>query len=123
MLQFFSIFHRRPRTTMVLALIWTLLIFIGCSLPGKEIPKIGLFAHFDKLVHFVFFFVFFLLWKISRASLSNSSFIILILAITYGFSLEFYQMYFVAGRSFDTWDGIADTIGAVSGLLFYNKIK
>jgi len=49
--------------------------------------------------------------------------IILILAITYGFSLEFYQMYFVAGRSFDTWDGIADTIGAVSGLLFYNKIK
>jgi VanZ family protein len=108
---------------MVLALIWTLIIFIGCSLPGKEIPKIGLFAHFDKLVHFVFFFMFFLLWKISRSSSSNSSIIILCLAIVYGFSLEFYQMYFVAGRSFDSWDGIADTIGAVSGFFVYKKIK
>ena len=123
MLQIFSFFSRRPRTTLVLALIWTLIIFIGCSMPGKEIPKIGLFAHFDKLVHFVFFFVFFLLWKISRSNYSNGSIIILCLAIVYGFSLEFYQLYFVAGRSFDTWDGIADTIGAVSGLLFYNKLK
>ncbi len=123
MLQIFSFFSRRPRTTLVLALIWTLIIFIGCSMPGKEIPKIGLFAHFDKLVHFVFFFMFFLLWKISRSNDNNGSIIILCLAIVYGFSLEFYQLYFVAGRSFDTWDGIADTIGAVSGLLFYNKLK
>lgn len=97
------------------ALLWTVIIFIGCSLPGKELPKVGLFNNFDKLIHFSFFFVFVWLWyKSSNASLQK----LLIISIIYGLALELYQLKFVSGRSFDIWDAVADTIGAIVAILF-----
>jgi VanZ family protein len=117
MKKLFSFIQQYPKTTLVLAILWTILIFIGCSLPGRDLPKLGLFDHFDKVVHFIFFFIFFVLWRLVP---SSNSMIILILAILYGFGLEFYQIHFVAGRSFDVWDGVADTFGALAGHYFTN---
>jgi len=122
MKRFFTFLSQRPSWTFFLALTWTIIIFIGCSLPGKEIPKLGLFAHFDKVVHFSFFMVFFILWSIRFKGNFRTNLIILFIAIAYGFLLEFYQLYFVAGRSFDVWDGVADSAGALVGwALYYRK--
>ncbi len=106
----------RKRLTLALAVIWTAVIFIGCSLPGREIPKLGLFDNIDKLVHFLFFAGFFALWYLFSNQSMTSLLFILALAILYGFGLEYYQLYCVAGRSFDVWDGVADTLGALGGM-------
>lgn len=110
---------------MVLAIAWTILIFIGCSLPGKDIPPISVFDHFDKVVHFTFFFVFAILWLGNRfPSLEGTKgwVLVVILSFAYGFFLEWYQINFVPGRAWDVWDGIADGVGGIIGTLFYIKI-
>jgi VanZ family protein len=116
-------FKRHTKLTLLLAIFWTIGIFIGCSLPGKELPSISLFDHFDKVVHFTFFTFFFILWYLAFFSKNKISFYLLALCAFYGFSIEFYQLHFVAGRSFDVWDGVADTIGGVFGWLLIRKIK
>ena len=108
-------FEARKRLTLFIAVLWTVLIFIGCSMPGKELPKLGLFDHFDKVVHFTFFAVFFALWSLINKDSVKYIFIIFICSILYGFGIEYYQLYCVAGRSFDVWDGVADSLGALCG--------
>lgn len=107
--------------TLSLALAWTILIFMGCSLPGRDIPKVNMFEHFDKVVHFTFFMVFFILWFLYFGITKRNAFIIILTAFMYGFAIEFYQRYCVVGRSFDVWDGVADGIGAVLGWLVMRK--
>jgi VanZ family protein len=97
---------------------WIILIFIGCSLPGREIPKVGLFDNFDKVVHFTFFFVLCVFGFIKYGVAKSTIICLLFFAFAYGFALEFYQLHFVKGRSFDVWDGIADSVGAVCSLFF-----
>jgi VanZ family protein len=110
-----SYFETRKKLTLVVAILWTIVIFIGCSMPGRELPKLGLFDNFDKVVHFLFFAGFFALWYMLSNKSVNSVLLIIILSVLYGFSLEYYQLHCVAGRSFDVWDGVADTVGALSG--------
>ena len=121
MKRFFTYLSQRPSWTFFLALTWTIIIFIGCSLPGKEIPKLDLFEHIDKVIHFSFFIVFFILWAIRYGVNFKTNLIIFLCAMAYGFGLEFYQLHFVAGRSFDVWDGVADTAGALAGLALVNR--
>lgn len=109
--------------SLILAIVWTLIIFVGCSTPGRDLPSVHLFDQFDKVVHFVFFFFFFILWKFNLLRYQAGSVIIIIFAIIYGFGLEWYQLNFVAGRSFDVWDGVADAVGGVAGFIFWIMFK
>ncbi len=109
--------HRK--ISFAFAILWTLIIIFGVTMPGNELPKVNLFDHFDKVVHFTFFFAFFILWKMVFAQQEKSSRIIIAVAIAFGFAIEWYQLNFVAGRSFDVWDGIFDSLGAFFGFLFY----
>jgi VanZ family protein len=68
-------------------------------------------------VHFSFFLAFFLLWSLSFPPSFKSTLFIWVLSVVYGFGIEFYQLHFVAGRSFDVWDGISDSLGAATGWL------
>jgi VanZ family protein len=111
----------KPKLTLSLAIFWTIGIFWGCSRPGKDLPKLHLFDNIDKVIHFVFFFVFALLWAMVLFSKKNNVLISIVVAIFYGVFIELYQKYFVAGRSFDVWDIVADAIGAISILLIMHK--
>jgi len=107
---------------MVLAIAWTILIFIGCSLPGKDIPPISVFDHFDKVVHFTFLFVFALFWIIALGIADIKGYLIIILiCFAYGFFIEWYQINYVPGRAWDVWDGMADGVGGIFGVLFFKK--
>jgi len=115
----------KQKLFLVAAILWTLGIFIGCSLPGKDLPPVDLFDHFDKVVHFTFFFVFAILWLgIRFPSLEGTKgwVLVVILSFSYGFFLEWYQINFVPGRSWDVWDGIADGVGGSFGCLFASKL-
>lgn len=110
---------------LLLAVAWTVLIFVGCSLPGKDLPAVSLFDHFDKVVHVGFFFIFVLLWvgAIGMEHIQTKHYVLLlVLSFLYGFALEYYQVHFVAGRSWDVWDGVADTVGGGAACLFARKM-
>ena len=118
-----SFFKRYFWLNLGLAISWTILIFIGCSLPGRDLPSISVFDHFDKVVHFTFLFVFFTLWYVFFSEVKFISFYLILLSFLYGFGLEFYQIYFVAGRSFDIWDGVADTLGGLCAYFVLRRVK
>jgi len=113
----FSLVSKHPRSTMIVAISWTILIFIGCSMPGSLLPPVQLFTHFDKVVHLAFFFIFYLLWNLSFSPSTKMTLVLMVISVTYGFGIECYQLVYVKGRSFDVYDGLADSIGALLGWL------
>jgi VanZ family protein len=111
------------KISWLLAIAWTLLIIYGVTKPGKDLPKLHLFDQADKVVHFLFFFIWTIfVWMSGKLSLYKLI-IIMFLATLFGFAIEWYQLHYVKGRSFDMWDGIADMIGAVAAWPICKKIS
>lgn len=103
------------------AILWTLLIFILCFVPAREVPDLNI-PLIDKWVHFVLFGVFAFLWLLSVKNVSSSQLLIVLIAsIILGWLVEFLQgsLTFL-GRSQDNMDTLADGIGGLLGtILFY----
>ncbi|WP_157760656.1 VanZ family protein [Chitinophaga caeni] len=108
------------------AILWIILILVLCTLPGKDLPQVSFLdkIHFDKIVHFGLFagivvLICYGLYK-SRQALSNLAIIsVVILAGLYGLAIEFIQKYLVTSRSFDMYDVLFDTLGAIAGALVF----
>ena len=113
------------------ALLWAMLIFILCAIPGKDIPFIGIWDLFnlDKLIHASLFFIQVVLLI---QGFSKQTQIILFsrrpklfavgLCIMYGGDLELMQGAFFTDRTADIYDFIANSLGAVAGALLFEKI-
>lgn len=109
-------------------IIWTLIIFGLCSMPGKAIPKISWLEllSFDKFVHAGIFFVEQILFMRALSSLDKKMFygiLALLFCILYGGSLELMQFYIFSSRSGDVFDFIANSSGALLGFLLFSKIN
>jgi VanZ family protein len=111
-----SPYKKRAR---LLAILWTLLIFILCFLPGNELPNVQI-PFIDKWAHLVLFGVFSFLWLCSNPT-DNRSFLAIILLITLfvGWLVEYIQGHFVSGRSQDNMDTVADTVGGFIGIVLF----
>lgn len=106
------------------------IIFYASSIPDPETPISGM--HFDVLLHIILYVPFG--WLTARAvsdvwpSMSGKELMIAVffIAMLYGISDEYHQMY-VAGRSAELKDLIADIIGGTLGgyvyQLFINRPK
>jgi VanZ family protein len=102
--------HRWP------AIVWTLLIVVACTLPGKSIPDAPIMG-FDKIVHIGMFIGWTCLWLLL---FPRSTLFIALLGIAFGIFLEFYQQWLPFDRTFDWWDAAADGVGVLVGLgLFF----
>jgi VanZ family protein len=105
----------------ILAFFWTLLIFYLCLDDSPSVPKIN-FQYKDKVVHFIFYFVFVYFWT---KSLKNKSFnyisIILFLAVIIGVAIEFLQENLTLHRTFDWYDILANSIGAMASFIYVKK--
>ncbi len=112
-----SPYKKRAR---VLAIIWTLLIFILCLLPGKDIPKVRI-PSADKYVHIILFGGFAFLWLCGYPT-RNIFFLIIIFFITvfFGWFIEFLQGLLKSlGRSKDFMDLLADSGGDLLAVLLF----
>jgi VanZ family protein len=111
------------------AILWILVIAFGCLMPGDKLPSTSFFSkipHFDKIVHFVLYFIFalFLMSGFSRqyGKTSAKAYIFsFILAFAFGVTIEFIQEQ--VGRSYDIYDMMANTLGVIVSLLLFNTIK
>jgi VanZ family protein len=100
-----------------LAVLWTLLIFIGCFLPGKDIPDVQV-PFIDKWVHLVLFGGFTFLWLCARPVRTARSLItIFLLSAALGSLIELLQgLLSFLGRTMDIMDALADSIGGLLGI-------
>ena len=97
------------------AIIWTVIIFILCTMPSKDLPNIN-----DKTAHFGVFAIFSFLWIFS----TKKGWQVLIFGAIYGILIEFWQGTLPENfhRSFDWYDALADAIGGIIGYFFYKII-
>jgi VanZ family protein len=109
-------------------IIWTLIIFGLCSMPGKAIPKISWLEllSFDKFVHASIFFVEQILFMRALSHLNKKTFygiLALLFCIAYGGCLELMQFYIFSSRSGDILDFMANSTGALLGFLLFSKVN
>jgi len=122
--------------TLVWVIFEFVLIFILLSMPGSDIQGrswISFIMHLpyaDKVVHMGLFgslalSIFFYFEQLSTIGFKSirAKALSLILCILYGIAMEYYQKYFVPSRSFDVIDMLADAIGALLALPFFNWVK
>jgi VanZ family protein len=104
----------------ILAVVWTIVILIGCFLPAKEIPEVDV-PLIDKWTHIVLFsgFTFFWFCAYPFATL-RSSLVLLMVAVLFGALIEIMQgILTFLGRSMELMDAVADSIGGAVGILFF----
>lgn len=120
---------KKPITLICLA--WMFIVLVGSLMPGRDLPKINLFQA-DKVVHLIFYFVLCMLmffsmvreWKgglQSRKWLWRS----VLAASFFGLFIEILQSNLNTGRYFDTFDVLANTIGALvaAGVVLLKNLK
>lgn len=104
-----------------LALGWTSLILILSFKAPSLNPKIS-FTNQDKVVHFLFYFVFVFLWYRYFFSIRRKTFrvvlIIVGIAILIGMLIEYLQGVITVDRHSDIYDVLANSLGALTGALF-----
>lgn len=109
-----------PKFITLFALCWTGLVFYLCLTESSSLPKFN-FEFKDKIIHFLFYFIFVKLWynsQIKAIKGINHLMYIVLLAIAIGVLIELLQKEFTKTRTFDWLDIIANTLGAISCYLF-----
>ncbi|MEY3120834.1 MAG: hypothetical protein RL548_1191 [Bacteroidota bacterium] len=122
--------------TFVWVIFEFVLIFILLSMPSSGEPGTGWLSYLlelpyaDKVIHVGLFGSLALSLFSHLEQYSNISFrstrtkaLSLIACILYGIGMEFYQKYFVPSRSLDVIDMLADAMGALLALPFFNMVK
>lgn len=99
-----------------LAFLWAIVIFALSSIPGKSLPEMPA-LHYDKVIHALVYAVLGALCCLAlsptvprRLALPVAA----LMATLYGITDEFHQL-FVAGRSADLYDVLADACGGLLG--------
>lgn len=95
-----------------LAIVWTVIMLIGCLTPHSELPD-ELVNWNDKAQHIAIFALFALLWRLAGLKLAT----VAIAGIVFGALIEVLQYVLPINRSADWVDLFADSIGVVLGLL------
>lgn len=111
-----------------------LIAYASLASPSR-IPRVIVFEHLDKVVHFVMYFGFciMLIYAIDRRkyhdsgkTINNLPFVlylmVLLAALTWGFAMELLQQYMSMGRQYSMYDMIANAAGALAGLVLYFAI-
>ena len=116
-----------PETRNLVLPVGSLIFFtILFCLPGSAFPKEDWVSklYFDKWVHIGIFTVLLFLWCRSLGVSRLLAYILIVLlAITYGFLIEFIQDRFVDNRSWDLGDVAADFVGSIAGILVWKGYK
>lgn len=109
-----------------LGIFWTLLILTVCLMPGDNLPGSSFlsFIGADKLIHTTLYLVLMVLVGRGLATYFSSSYSrsrIIVIAFLYclflGIGIELVQSVFVAGRSGDFFDVLANITGASIGIV------
>jgi VanZ family protein len=97
------------------ALLWTFLIVLACTWPGKSLPEAPVIG-FDKVIHVGMFVGWAFLWMMLYPKKITLLFLI---GIAFGILMEVFQHLLPYERTFDWWDVLADGVGTIVGTVFF----
>jgi VanZ family protein len=105
-----------------------LIIFYLLSIPGSNLPNVNYWGQ-DKIIHIILFgsLMFAALFHFDQLDNSfvkttRARALTMIVCISYGIGMEFYQKYFVPTRGFEVSDMLADAAGVLLSLPIYQKL-
>ena len=116
----------------VLAILWSIIIIVLCSIPGQEFPDTSFLdiPHLDKIIHFGLYFIlsivtikgFYLQDKINI--IARFPFISTIAyTVSLGIIIELLQHFYINFRQGDIYDVFANAGGSFIGfLLVFNRL-
>ncbi|MEA5458116.1 VanZ family protein [Arcicella sp. LKC2W] len=101
------------------AIVWTIIIFILCTIPSQHIPTTQNLS--DKANHFIAFAGFTFFWLFPYPKPLK----IISIAIIYGIGVEFWQAILPESfhRGFEWYDALADGLGSIIGYFLYVIFK
>lgn len=111
-----------------MAILYSVAITVLFFIPTEGLPSVG-GSRFDKIVHFLFFFALVILWQLVIFKNNDDElprkmiFFILGFTLVYGILIEVFQELLTASRTADPFDVVADFLGALIGVLVFNKVK
>ncbi len=113
------------RKFLIIAIFWTAVITWLSLVSFEKVPSVSIsIPGKDKVVHFFFYFFFVFLWtKALDLRERKQQMIVLFIAIIYGIIIEVFQDVFTSTRTADFLDVVANSIGAISGLVFLRVKK
>ncbi|MCB9045249.1 MAG: VanZ family protein [Chitinophagales bacterium] len=115
-----SPYKKRAR---ILAISWTLLIFILCFLPGDELPDVDI-PFIDKWAHILLFAGFSFFWLLAEPTRRPTSLLFLLfITVFVGWLVEYIQGHYVEGRTQDNMDTLADTVGGFVGIIMFTVLS
>ncbi|MCB9186182.1 MAG: VanZ family protein [Flavobacteriales bacterium] len=124
---YWGLIEQTPAIKWILAVFWTAFIVYGLVSPQDDV------SHFpwleiegvDKLIHGVLFAVEagLLLWAVGRTSALFAMAGVVVWCMALGGVLEVVQFYWVEGRNGDLLDLLADTVGALVGVLAIGVLR
>lgn len=117
--------HLSERNFLFLAISWTVLITVASLVSFNSVPKVNIPGN-DKVVHFLFYLVFVVLWSLAKWQSYfkiKYDLLILVLAITYGIIIEVLQGVLTQTREADFYDALANSLGAVVGFIGLYCVK
>lgn len=114
-----------------IAILWAIIILVLCGMPPQDVDKVKFidFPHIDKVVHFCLYFVMGVLVVAVlslNGTLKKSKWLLLVsisICFIYGWIIEIFQQVLFTGRSYEVMDIVADTAGAIVGVLLYRPIS
>ncbi len=120
MLKFiFQFLLQQKYWAVIVAILWTALIFILCLKEGSGFPKVRV-PHLDKIVHILFYTGMSFLWSLVCAKNKYRFVIVLAFCLFTGIGIELLQdSVLVKNRSFEWMDIGANTLGTIIGLGIY----
>lgn len=102
--------------------LFLLLITIGSSIPGKNMPALNIFS-FDKILHIIEYFILgYLLMNVLKDKTYYPRLLTLFVGFMYGVSDEIYQ-FTVIGRFASTFDVFADMLGLTLSIILFKKFS
>lgn len=110
----------------VLAILWSIIIIILCSIPGQEFPDTSFLdiPQLDKIIHFCLYLILSILTvkgfytQDKIKSLTKYPYVFAVVySICLGIIIELLQYYFIPFRAGDLYDVFANIGGCITGAL------
>tara|TARA_B110000285_G_scaffold221221_1_gene273881 strand:- start:237 stop:605 length:369 start_codon:yes stop_codon:yes gene_type:complete len=105
-------------------LLWAFFILSASVLTTPKVDGVKLFPHVDKLVHFILYGILtFLMILYRKEKFIEESKLILLIAFSWGFTIELLQHYCTINRQFELLDLGANFLGIIFVKLLLSRIK
>lgn len=109
------------RNFFLLAVSWTIIIALLSLIKfDVELQDLSFIQGKDKVVHFIFYFLFVFFWSLALYK-KDLKLKILFIAILYGMIIEVLQDAITATRTSDLYDVLANSLGALVAYIFLKK--